>query len=153
MLLSVLTAALIFALGMLGFSYGYARFTAVISNDQFLRQMAPASNAFWGIVQANPGVLGTLSANCPCSYSATNYTGAPAALQDWLASLTTGSSALPGALIGIATGPDVVSGAGCSSTTGCTVTMTISWTQNPNAATGVTSAITRTQNFSYQFGL
>jgi len=149
MLLSVLLAATIFAMGLLGFSLAYARFTNAITQDQFLRQMAPASNAFWGLVQANPAIMTSMAG----SWTASNYTSAPAALQPWLAQLTTGSTALPGASIVIATGGDAVAGGSCSATAGCTATVSISWTQNANAAAGQTAAITRTQTFSYQFGL
>lgn len=149
MLLSVLMAATIFAMGLLGFSLAYARFTSALTQDQFLRQMAPASNAFWGVVQANPAVMTSMAG----TWTATNYANAPAALQPWLAQLTTGSTALPGASITIATGGDAVAGGSCSSTTGCTATVTLSWTQNASADAGQTAAITRSQTFSYQFGL
>ena len=149
MLISVLLAATIFAMGLLGFSLAYARFTSAVTQDQFLRQMAPASNAFWGVVQANPAIMTSMAG----TWTASNYTSAPAALQPWLAQLTTGSTALPGASIVIATGGDAVAGGSCSASTGCTSTVSISWTQNANASAGQTSAITRTQTFSYQFGL
>jgi Tfp pilus assembly protein PilV len=149
MLLSVLLAATIFAMGLLGFSLAYARFTSAVAQDQFLRQMAPASNAFWALVQANPAVMTSMAG----TWTAGNYTSAPAALQPWLAQLTSGSSALPGASIVIATGGDAVAGGSCSTTAGCTATVSISWTQNANASAGQTAAITRTQTFSYQFGL
>lgn len=150
MLLSVLMAAAIFAFGLLGFSLAYSKLTNAVTQDQFLRQLAPASNAFWGVVQANPAIMTSMAG----TWTASNYTSAPAALQGWLAQLlSTAGTALPGGQVVIATGGDAVAGGSCSTTTGCTATVTISWTQSANADAGQTTAITRTQNFSYQFGL
>jgi len=77
-------------------------------------------------------------------------------LQPWLRQIldpnTSPRSAIPGATVQITTGPDAVSGAACSAGGGCTVTLTIQWTQNGSLNPDGTS-ITRSQTFSYQFGL
>ena len=148
LLLSVLTAALIFGLGLLGIAYAYAAFTSAATQNQNLMQMAPASNGFWGVVQANPAILPTMAGTYT---GTTGISTAPAALQPWLTNVTSG---LPGASIVIATGPDAAGkNSGCDSSSGCSVTLTLNWTQNgnPNANSG--AGISRQQTFYFQFGL
>ena len=150
-LINVMVAILIFSFGLLGLVGLYSRFTSATSANQNLMQMAPWSNGFWGVVQANPAVLTTMSG----TYAIANITAAPATLQPWLRQvLDTGQSrnALPSASVTIATGPDASRGTACSATNGCSVTLTIQWAQNGSVNTDGTSVL-RTQTFSYQFGL
>lgn len=146
-----MVAILIFSFGLLGLASLYSRFTSATTANQNLLQLAPWSNGFWGVVQANPAVLTAING----TYTIANITSAPVALQPWLSQVITTSQspyALPSASVTIATGPDASRGTACSATTGCTVTLTIQWAQNGSINTDSTSVL-RTQTFSYQFGL
>jgi len=145
-LLSVLVAMLIMGFGLLGMVRATLAVTTATSQNETLSSMAALSNGFWGVVQANPNLLATSSfAN---TYTSSNYASAPTMpLQTWLGLVT---STLPGAQVTIATGPDSASNAACAVATGCTVVLTLQWTQV--GAPGVAAA-TRTQTFYYQFGL
>lgn len=150
-LINVLVAVLIFAFGLLGLAGLYTRFISAQTQNQNLLQLAPWSNAFWGIVQANPNTLATMAG----TYNSGNVASAPAQLRAWLKQMvdpTSSTVALQGASVLIATGPDAASGSACSSTSGCSVTLTVQWSQNGSAETGGAS-ISRTQTFNYQFGL
>ena len=149
-LINVLVATLVFSLALLGLAGLYTRFVVAQTQNQNLLQLAPWSNSFWGIVQANMSTLATM-AN---TYDSTNIASAPAPLRAWLTQLldtTASPAALPNATVQIATGPDASSGAACTSSTGCTVTVTVTWSQNGSSTNG--GALSRTQTFNYQFGL
>ena len=149
-LLSVLVAMVVLAFGLLGLARTYLAVTAAASQNQNLSALASQSNAFWGVVQANPGMLTSLGG----TYTSANITSAPTALQPWLAQLlTTSTSALPQGSVTIATGPDAASGAACSAAAGCSVTMTISWVQGGKPGGAGTADVSRSQVFYYQFGL
>ena len=148
-LINVLITVLVFSLGLLALGAVYGRLVDVQTQNQNLMWMAPWSNGFWGIVQANPGVLASLT---NVTYTSANVSAAPAPLQNWLGQVTTAASspaALPNASVQIQTGPDAGTGNTCAtaitSPTGCSVTLTIRWSQN-----GTTQ--NRSQIFYYQFG-
>lgn len=148
-LINALIAALIFALALLGLAGLYTRFTITQTQNQNLIQLAPWSNSFWGIAQANPNIWTSMSK----TYNSANITDAPAILQPWLSQLlntTTSPAALPGATVVITTGPDAATGSACSSD-GCSVQITVSWSQNGNTTNGG-NAMSRSQTFNYQFG-
>lgn len=150
-LINVMVAVLVFVSGMLALASIYTRFVNAQTQNQNLTQLAPWSNAFWGIVQANPAILTTM----PGTYTQANVSAAPAILRPWLTQITTrGTSpvALANASVQIATGPDAASGNACTATAGCSVTLTFTWSQNGSADTGG-ATVTRTQVFNYQFGL
>ena len=148
-LINIMVTVLVFALGLLALSAVYSRLVGAQTQSQNLMRMAPWGNSFWGVVQANPAVLTTM-AN---TYTSANVSAAPAPLQSWLTQiLVTAPLALPNGSVTIQTGPDAASGSSCSTTTGCSVTLTINWAQNANANTSGAS-ITRSQVFYYQFGL
>jgi Tfp pilus assembly protein PilV len=148
-LINIMVTVLVFALGLLALSAVYSRLVGAQTQSQNLTRMAPWGNSFWGVVQANPAILTTMAS----TYTAENVAEAPAPLQSWLAQiLVTAPLALPNGSVTIQTGPDAASGNGCTTTTGCSVTLTISWAQNANPNTSGAS-ITRSQVFYYQFGL
>lgn len=144
-LLSVLVSILLVSLGLLGMAKAMLGVTSAATQNQNVTSLATLSNSFWGVVQADPNLL--VNSAFAGTYTASNIGGAPSALQDWL---TQATGALPAGTITLATGPDAGSGAACSLTGGCTVTMSMQWTQV--GAPGIGSA-TRTQTFYYQFGL
>lgn len=145
-LISVLVAAVIAAFGVLAIIRLFGTVTAGTTQNENVSQVAALGNGFWGVVQANPGML-DLAAFTAGPFTQSNYTDAPASLQPWLLQATT---YLPGASIAISTSNDVGFGSPCSSAAGCSVTLGISWTQVGSANVG---ALTRTQNFYFQFGL
>lgn len=148
-LLSVLVAMIVAGLGLLGMVRVALAVTAAATQNQLVAQLAPLSNAFWGIVQANPTPILTSSTLSGTTFTASNYTTAPSILQPWLLQAT---QALPNGAVTITTGPDAASGTACSVATGCSVTLTLAWTQvgapGPNSA-----SVTRSQVFYFQFGL
>lgn len=152
-LINILVAILIFSFGLLGLAGMYSRFTSASTANQNIAQLAPWSNAFWGLVQANPN---STLASMAGSYDVSKIASAPVALQPWLRQIldpnTSPRSAIPGATVVIATGPDAVSGSACAVATGCTVTLTIQWAQNGSVNTDG-SSVMRSQTFTYQFGL
>lgn len=145
-LLSVLMAMLILGFGLLAIGKTYATLTVGVTQNQNISAMASLSNGFWGAVQASPGML-TSSPSVQGSFTAANVSAAPAALQPWLQQVF---GFVPDATVVIATGPDVVSGQACSSSTGCAVSLSIRWSQYLGAG-GL--AVPRQQDFFYQFGL
>jgi Tfp pilus assembly protein PilV len=143
-LLSVLVSMLLVGLGLLGMAKAMLGVTAASTQNQNVTSIAQFSNAFYGVVQSSPTML--VATSFQGTFTASNITTAPAALQAWL---TTVTGALPSAQITIATGPDSGSGTACAVISGCTVSMSIQWAQvgAPGRA-----AYNRTQNFYYQFG-
>lgn len=149
----MMVAIVVLAFGLLALARSYVGVTAAGSQNQNLSNMAAAGNAFWGIVQANPGML-TGAPALANTYTSANIGSAPAALQPWLTGLlVTAPGALPQGSAVIATGPDAASGAACSSTTGCTVTLTLNWVQGAKAGSVIGGDVTRAQTFYFQFGL
>ncbi|MBB4844776.1 type IV pilus assembly protein PilV [Paucibacter oligotrophus] len=151
-LINIMVAILIFSFGLLGLAGLYSRFTTASTTNQNIALLAPWSNAFWGVVQANPGsTLGTMAG----TYQLASIPSAPAALRPWLTQIldpNTSRNAIADATVVIATGPDAVKGTACAVATGCTVTLTIQWTQN-GSVNADSSSVTRSQTFTYQFGL
>lgn len=144
-LISVMVSMVVASLGLLSLGGTYARLITATTQNQNLSQLAAMGNAYWGIVQANPAVVGSMGG----TYTRTNVASAPVALQGWLASVT---GALPGAEVVVAPGPDTATGASCS-TAGCSSVLTIRWLQNANVTSGTTGSMVRSQTFNYQFGL
>ncbi len=159
-LISVLIALFLFGFGLLAILRSLGATTGASTQNQNLGIAATLSNGFWGAVQANPAVLvdPALGGGGAVTFSAANVSAAPAALQPWLTSLTDTTvrvagvppSGLPGGQATIQTFPDVGNGTACAVATGCSVALTISWTQ---VASNGAAATTRSQNFYYQFGL
>ncbi len=130
--------------GLLGLGSTYARLASTTTHNEYLAQIAVLSNAYWGVVQANPAIVASMGG----TYTRANVTAAPAALQGWLTGVT---GSLPNAVVVIATGPDAATGASCTMA-GCSSTLTIRWSQNVNPNSGATTALVRSQTFNYQFG-
>jgi len=162
-MIEVLVSILVFSLAMLGLAGMYMKMIVAQTQNQNVAQTSPWGNTFWGVLQANAGTATFLS-SLPGSYTSANISSAPAVLQAWLKQVllpTTNSAgtanangspnALPNGTVVIATGPDAASGAACSATAGCTVTVTFQWSQN--GAVSGTPGITRSQTFNYQVGL
>lgn len=145
-LMSVLVAAVVAAFGVLAVIRLFGTVAASNTQNQNISQVASLGNGFWGVVQANPAMLAQSSFTAG-PFTASNYGNAPAALQPWLLQAT---GWLPNASVAIATSNDAGFASACSATGGCTVTMTLSWTQVSDAGIG---ASTRSQTFYYQFGL
>ncbi len=155
-LVNVMAAILLFCFGMLALGMAYSRFTAAASQNQTLVQLAPLSNAFSGLVQANPAVVTGMAG----TYSAANLGSAPAPLQGWLTVVlapTSTPTVLPDGAVTIATGNDAASGSTCSAPSasdgGCSVTLTFSWSQSSTSASSGASRVTRSQTFYYHFPL
>ena len=144
-LISVMVSMVVASLGLLSLGSTYARLVTATTQNQNLLQIAALGNAYWGIVQANPAVVGSMGG----TYTRTNVATAPVALQGWLASVT---GLLPAAEVIVAPGPDAATGAACS-TGGCSSVLTIRWLQNANSDSGTAEAVVRSQRFYYQFGL
>lgn len=154
-LLSVMVAILIFSIGLLGLAGLYLRFTATVTQNQNITQIAPWGNSFWGIIQANPAVLTALNAQSPITYTSANVSSAPPQLQSWLNEVLTSANslqALPNAQVTIKVGADSATGTACAVLTGCSVQLTLVWTQYGNPTSGASGA-SRSQNFNFQFGL
>lgn len=146
-LLSVLVAMVLLGVGLLAMGKFYVSTTVAGTQNQNVSNLAPFGNAFWGILVANPGVL----TSAPGTYTSSNIGSAPAPLQPWLNQVT---SVLPSAQVTVTTGADAASGNTCSTTTGCTVQLSISWTPaNAGPLSPSGTAATRTQTFYYQIGL
>lgn len=151
-LLSVLIAVFLFGFGLLAILRSLGGVTSGATQNQNLAAIATFSNSFWGVVQSNP----TLVANTSFAgtFTSSNITSAPAALQPWLYAVNDLTTGLPGAQATIETFPDTGSGTACAVSSGCTVKLTLQWTQvASNIAASATAAPTRTQVFYYQFGL
>lgn len=158
-LMSVLIAIFLFGFGLLAILRSLGTTTGASTQNQNVGIVATLSNGFWGAVQANPSVLvdPALGSGTPVTFTSSNITGAPAALQPWLYSLTDTTSGtgvppagLPGGSATIQTFADAASATPCAVVTGCSVKLTISWTQ---VASNGAAASTRSQTFYYQFGL
>ena len=145
-LLNVLISALLFGLGVLGIVRSVVGVTSAATQNSNVSALASLSDSFLGVVQANSALL--VDPKFVNTFNAGNYTTAPTALQPWLAQATgavsTSLIALPAAQIAIATSADSASGAACNQHLGCTVTMTVQWTQ-------VGSSNNRSQTFLYHF--
>jgi Tfp pilus assembly protein PilV len=145
-LLSVLVSIVIMAVGLLGMIRAMLAVTSSATQNQTVSSIATLSNGFWGVVQSNPALL--VTGGFAGTYTAGNYTAAPAVLQPWLKQAT---DAMPAGQVTIATGPDAGSNTPCS-TSGCSVTVTMQWSQV--GAPGANASETkRLQTFYYQFGL
>ncbi len=159
-LMSVLIAIFLFGFGLLAILRSLGTATGSATQNQNVGIAATLSNGFWGAVQANPSVLvdAALGGGTPVTFTSSNVTSAPAALQPWLYALTDTTVAasgvppagLPGGSATIQTFADAGSATPCAVVTGCSVKLTISWTQ---VASNGTAASTRSQIFYYQFGL
>ena len=143
-LLSVLVSMLLVGMGLLGMAKAMLGVTSAATQNQNVTAMAGLSNSFYGVVQSDQTLL--VDPAFQGTFTASNLTGAPAAMQAWL---TQATGALPSGSITIATGPDAGSGAACAVATGCTVTLTMQWSQ---VAMPGQAGATRSQNFYYQFG-
>jgi Tfp pilus assembly protein PilV len=145
-LISVLVAMFIFWIGMIAVARTMVGVTSAATQGENISSIATISNAFWGVVQSEPSMLQMASFQ-PHTFDSTSISSAPAALRPWLTSTV---AALPNAQAQIVTYADAASNAACTSTTGCTVVLTLSWQQlgSPGQATA-----TRSQTFYYQFGL
>ena len=164
-LVSVLAALAILVFGLLALARAYINITMGASQNQNVNTLSNLGNQFWGVVQANPGVVTSMAGtfnSTNCSAAAGTCTGAPTALNPWLmevifgagniTSATTGGYAFESASVTIVTAPDVATGNPCSATA-CAATVTITWTQNAVAGVPGGSGVTRSQQFNYQFGL
>lgn len=148
-LLNVLIAAVLFGLGILGIVRTFVAVTSAATQNENVSTIASLANGFQGVVQANSGLLMVAGFNGG-NYTSANYTTAPAALQPWLKVVTTPATGLPAAVATIATGPNSATGAACTQFSGCTVTLTLQWTQV--GAPGSASNLSRHQTFTYDFG-
>jgi Tfp pilus assembly protein PilV len=149
-LVGVLVAAVVAAFGILSLVKVFGTMAASGTQNQNISQAAALGNGFWGVVQANPSIVTDshfVTGGTPFSDANNNLSSAPAALQPWLRQTT---AFLPTASVAIATSNDAGFGTSCAASTGCTVTMTVSWTQAASVGIG---GSTRSQTFYYQFGL
>ncbi len=143
-LLSVLVAIMIMGIGLLGMVRAMVGVTSASTQNQTVSSIASLSNGFWGTVQANPPLL--VASAFSGTFNNANITSAPAELQPWLQQATT---QMPAGQITIATGPNTSSGTACAIVSGCTVTLTMSWTQV--GAPGAGAASQRSQVFYFAF--
>lgn len=144
-LLNVLVAALIFGLGMLGLVRAFVGVTSAATQNENVSTLTSLSNSFWGVLQANSGLLnagGILGTN-----TYTTVAAVPAALQPWM---TTVVNTLPSPSAKIETSADPASGNPCTQHGGCTVKLTLSWLQV--GAPGIGAQATRSQVFYYVIG-
>jgi Tfp pilus assembly protein PilV len=144
-LISVLVALLVAGIGVLSLARLLGVGVAATTQNQTVSTAAVLGNSFWGVVQANPSLLG--SSSFAGTFSSTNVSSAPSELRPWL---TQAVSGLPGGSVAIATGVDAGSGSSCAASSGCTVTLTMNW--NQVAASGIAER-TRSHVFYFQFGL
>lgn len=146
-LISALVAIVVACVGVLVTVRLLASYTAAATQNDVVTRIAALGDGFWGTVQANPAVLadGAFAG----SFNSASVSSAPAALQPWL---TQALATLPAGTVSIATSGDAASGNPCSPSTGCTVTLTLSWTQVASAGINA-SDVTRSQTLYYQFGL
>jgi Tfp pilus assembly protein PilV len=144
-LISVLIAMLLMGIGLLAIARTMVNVTSGVTQNQNVASIATLSNSFWGVVQANPGLLTTGMVG---TYTATSTAVASVPLQNWITLTTSG---LPSGHVQIETFPDAGSGATCAvgvPGNSCTVKLTIQWAEV--ASTGI-AASTRSQVFYYQF--
>lgn len=149
-LISVLVAIVIFGLGMLSIASLYSVAVPAQTANQEAVNTAAFGNQFWALLQADPAIVGDIGAGTSATYTASNSSGAPAALQPWLYGIFTDPhSLLPGASVIITTGNDA-NGNACTAptpaTTDCGVTLTIAWNG------GVAGGGHRSQTYQYQVG-
>jgi type II secretory pathway pseudopilin PulG len=153
-LLSVLIAIFLFGFGLLAIMRSLGSVTGSATQNQNVQAVATFSNGFWGVVQANPALV--TDAAFPGTFTSSNITSAPAALRPWLTALTyTGSGVagtqagggLPGGQAKIEVFPDTGTGTACAVASGCSVKLTLTWTQVASTTPN------RSQVFYYQFGL
>ena len=161
-LITVLVAIFLFGFGLLAILRSTGSITGGATQNQNVASVATLSNGFWGVVQANPNVLvdPAFVGGAAVTYTASSVSTAPAALQPWLATLTAAPvplssvppTGLPNGSATIQTFNDTStsSGTACAVASGCSVVLTLSWTQV--AGNGL-AASTRSQVFYYQFGL
>ena len=161
-LMTVLIAIFLFGFGLLAILRSIGSITGGATQNQNVASAATLSNGFWGVVQANPNVLvdSALGGGTAVTFTASNLTTAPTALQPWLRSVTDTVQpargvppiGLPNGSVTIQTSADTStsSGTACAVASGCSVKLTLSWTQV--AGNGLKST-TRSQVFYYQFGL
>ena len=158
-LISVLVAIVIFSLGMLSIASIYTLAVPAVTAYEAATDPAAFGNQFWALLQANPGLVGQLGTTTATTYTSTSATGAPAALQPWLASIFgpsvftgatyagTQQTMLPNASVTITPGPGA-DGNACTAptptTTLCGINLVITW--QPNSTT------TRSQTYNYQVG-
>lgn len=145
-LLSVLVAVIVLGFGILSIGKVYASLTVATTQNQNVSTLGPMSDAFWGVMQANPALLTSVAG----TYTSATIDSAPAALRPWLTQVTT---TLPQSNVVITTNADVASGSACSVANGCAVRVRISWAQSAALSDASASAPTRVQTFYYQFGL
>jgi Tfp pilus assembly protein PilV len=144
-LMSILIAIVIMSIGLLAIVRTMINVTSNVTQNQTISSMAPLSNAFWGLVQANPSLL---SGGMAGTYTSAGPAVSNTSLQAWL---TQATAAAPNASLQITTGNAAGSGATCGTGTlasNCMVALTFSWDQVASA--GVQSA-RRTQTFYFQF--
>jgi Tfp pilus assembly protein PilV len=158
-LMSVLIAIFLFGFGLLAILRSLGTATGASTQNQNVGIVTTLSNGFWGAVQASPSMLvdPALGGGTAVTFSSSNITSAPAALRPWLYALTDTTSGtgvppagLPGGSATIQTFADTGSATACALATGCSVKLTISWTQ---VASNGAAASTRSETFYYQFGL
>ena len=147
-LITVLIAIFLFGFGLLAILRSLGNVTGGATQNQIVATTATISNGFWGVVQANPNIVTSsalVSGGTAVTFSASNITSAPSALQPWLYSLTdTSSNGLPSGTAKIQTWPDPYTGAACAPAA-CAITLTLTWASSKTT--------TRTQVFYYQLGL
>jgi len=161
-LITVLIAIFLFGFGLLAILRSIGSITGGATQNQNVASAATLSNGFWGVVQANPNVLvdPAFIGGTAVTYTAASVSTAPAALQPWLRSVTDTTQpaagvppiGLPNGRVTIQTSADTStsSGTACAVASGCSVMLTLSWTQ---VAGNGAAAATRSQFFYYQFGL
>lgn len=147
-LLSVLIAVFLFGFGLLAILRSIGGVTSGATQNQNIAAIATFSNSFWGVVQSNPTLV--TNSSFTGTFTSATITTAPAALQPWLYAVNDTATGLPGAQATIVTSPDTGSGTACAVSSGCTVKLTLQWTQ---IASNGNAASTRSQVFYYQFGL
>lgn len=153
-LLSILAAMVILAFGLLVLAKAYVGVTLAGTQNGIVSELAQQGNGFWGVIQANPVLLAPGS-GLAGTFTSANIDTAPAPVQPWLTALLStqaNPSALPQGSVSITTGPDSASGNACSSA-GCSVSMVIRWNQTVRGNVPEPGAQTRSQAFSFQFGL
>ncbi len=146
--MSVLIAVFLFGFGLLAILRSLGGVTSSATQNQNIAAIATFSNSFWGVVQSNPTLVA--NASFAGTFTSATITSAPAALQPWLYAVNDRATGLPGAQATIATYADAGSGTACAVSSGCTVKLTLQWTQ---IASSGQAASTRSQVFYYQFGL
>ncbi len=146
-LISVLVAIVIFALGMLSIASVYSLAVPAQTSNEVAIDSAALGNQFWGLLQADPGLVGQIGTSAAVSYTSATAATAPASLQFWLANVFNNpQTRLPNAQVTITPGQGA-EGNPCTApsptTTLCGVTLNIQW----NPGNGV-----RSQTYNYQVG-